>query len=119
MSETVMDPASEEEKQPLQSDGAEQKEGEESQPKEPDFCLESIPCVKFSVIHVCICGSSIIGSILSYHILIVKVTLTCILLLVLPLTKEAQNQHGLRHGDYQRYRYCLKAWRTCSHYYFI
>ena len=43
MSETVMDPASEEEKQPLQSDGAEQKEGEESQPKEPDFCLESIP----------------------------------------------------------------------------
>lgn len=23
---------------------------------------------------------------------------------VLPLIKEAQNQHGLRHGDHQRYR---------------
>ena len=43
MAETVMDPATEEEKQPLQSEGAVQKEGEESQPKEPDFCLESIP----------------------------------------------------------------------------
>ena len=33
-----------EEKQPLQSEeGVVQKEGKESQPKEPDFCLESIP----------------------------------------------------------------------------
>ncbi|XP_064406699.1 signal recognition particle subunit SRP68-like isoform X2 [Halichondria panicea] len=28
---------------------------------------------------------------------------------ILPLIKEAQNQHGLRHGDYQRYRmYCSR-----------
>ena len=43
MAETVMDPATEEEKQPLQSEGAEQREGGETPPKEPDFCLESIP----------------------------------------------------------------------------
>ena len=36
-----------------------------------------------------------------------EVALTFLLLLVLPLIKEAQNQHGLRHGDYQRYRYLL------------
>ena len=42
MAETVMNPATEEEKQPLQSEGAEQREGEENPPKEPDFCLESI-----------------------------------------------------------------------------
>ena len=27
------------------------------------------------------------------------------ILIVLPYIKEAQNQHGLKHGDYQRYRY--------------
>ncbi len=27
-----------------------------------------------------------------------------VFLSVLPLVKVAQNQHGLRHGDYQRYR---------------
>ena len=43
MAETVMDPSTEEEKQPLQSEGAEQREGEKTSPKEPDFCLESIP----------------------------------------------------------------------------
>lgn len=45
MAETVMDPATEEEKQPLQSEGTVQREGEENQPKEPDFCLESIPII--------------------------------------------------------------------------
>ena len=35
--------ATEEEKQPLQSEGVVQEGGEESRPKEPDFCLESIP----------------------------------------------------------------------------
>ena len=40
-----MDPATEEEKQPLQSEGTVQREGEENQPKEPDFCLESIPII--------------------------------------------------------------------------
>ena len=33
---------------------------------------------------------------------------TVYILIVLPYIKEAQNQHGLKHGDYQRYRY------TCS-----
>jgi hypothetical protein len=28
---------------------------------------------------------------------------------VLQLIKEAQSQHGLRHGDYQRYRYCYPS----------
>ena len=41
---TVMDnTATKEEKQPFQSEGAVQKEGEQNQPKELDFCLESIP----------------------------------------------------------------------------
>jgi signal recognition particle subunit SRP68 len=31
---------------------------------------------------------------------------------VLPFIKEAQNQHGLKHGDYQRYRlYCSRRLR--------
>lgn len=40
MAETV---STEEEKQALQSEGAVQREGEETPAKEPDFCLESIP----------------------------------------------------------------------------
>ncbi len=28
---------------------------------------------------------------------------------VLQLIKEAQSQHGLRHGDYQRYRSCYPS----------
>ena len=31
--------------------------------------------------------------------------LTCGSYQVLPIIKDAQGQHGLRHGDYQRYRY--------------
>ena len=35
-------------------------------------------------------------------------------LIVLPLIKDAQNQHGLRHGDYQRYRYmCVYDVHLC------
>ena len=38
----------------------------------------------------------------SIHVLF---CLTCCAYQVLPIIKDAQGQHGLRHGDYQRYRY--------------
>ena len=31
---------------------------------------------------------------------------------VLPIIKDAQGQHGLRHGDYQRYRYSYSLFPT-------
>jgi len=35
---------------------------------------------------------------------------------ILPFIKEAQNQHGMRHGDYQRYRmYCMRRLRRIRH----
>jgi hypothetical protein len=35
------------------------------------------------------------------------------LVLVLKIIKEAQQQHGLRHSDYQRYRFVINAtWKS-------
>lgn len=48
------------------------------------------------------------------HTACILITLT-LCMLVLPLIKEAQSQHGLRHGDYQRYRCVCFLTMLCTY----
>ncbi len=93
-------------------------EGGQGDQEEADICLESILltvwyCYCLIGVHIAHndvstwCKTLLFQLLLFHQNMIGPIVslLTFTLGSVLPLIKELQSQHGLRHGDYQRYRY--------------
>ena len=70
-----------------------------------DIDIDKLDQPKFSINGTCIFVAWLLNAILYLNQVMMIHGLNFWMVLVLQLLKSAQMQHGLRHGDYTRYRY--------------